>query len=716
MDTDLASQRCQACHGDMNAISRREIKRLLDQLSDWDLDGRGRLVKAFRFPDFVQAAAFVRTVTPIVEAEGHHPTIRLRWGEARVTYWTHAIDDLTANDFIMAAKFDAVYNAGWGKVAKSTKASKAELAAMPSEESAPVLASDLPQVEQDQVEAVSGDRLLEHASTIAQWVRLSGSEEEAAAFNYLEDACRGFGMTTRRYEVDSLVSWPGNATLRVLGPEARSFPCITHAFGASTPEGGVTGNVVYGNDTDLERVRGRIMLSDGLANPGKTMAAEQAGALAQININDHYVHEMIVTPIWGTPTPESATFLPNLVTVSVNGRDGAELKRLADLGDLRVTIETAVDTRWRKIPVVTADIAGARDEFVLLSGHVDSWHNGAMDNGSANATMLETARILAERRETLRRGLRLAFWSGHSHARYSTSTWYADHFWGELHEQCVAHVNVDSTGAIGAEILSEANTMAETVEFAGRAIQEVAGQQLEYKRFGRAGDQSFWGVGLPSLFMSLSGQPAQGGAVEEQMKRLLGTGGKSRSGGLGWWWHTTHDTLDKLDRTNLVRDTQIYVLTCWRLCTTEVLPFDYHAAVSEMLAVLRELDGVTGNVVDLAPVVDEATTLDGLTGQLAMLARTATGTQADALNTCVMRLGRLLTPVNYSAAGPYGHDLALPIPTLPLLQPLRELALLEQDHNEARFLQTKLVRARNEVWHAFRQASEAIRSTLATAN
>src|SRR5439155_956171 len=151
---------------------------------------------------------------------------------------------------------------------------------------------------------------------------------------------------------------------------------------------------------------------------------------------------------------------------------------------------------------------------------------------------------------------------GHSHGRYSASTWYADHFWPDLHERCVAHVNVDSTGGMGAEVLSEANTMAETVGFAGRAIREVAGQELDYKRFGRAGDQSFWGVGLPSIFMSLSGQPAQGGAVEEQMARLLGSGGRGRSGGLGWWWHTTEDTLDKIDRVNLVRDTRVYALTC----------------------------------------------------------------------------------------------------------------------------------------------------------
>lgn len=710
MDIDLASQRCGACHGDIPELSGREVKRLLRQLNGWKLDKRERLVKAFRFPDFVQATAFVRTLTPVVEAEGHHPQLRVRWGEVRVTYWTHAIDGLTANDFIMAAKFDAHYEAGWGKVGK---APKHRHGLIPLVEPPTTRPDTLPLTERQLVDAVSGDRLLDSATTLAQWVRLSGSEDEAASFAYLEETCRGFGMTTRRYEVDSLVSWPRQASLTVLGPEMRTFPCITHAFGASTPEGGVTADVVYSNDDGDDRLHGRIVLTDGLANPGKTVAAERAQAVAQININDYYVHEMIVTPVWGTPTPETAPLIPNLVTVSVNGRDGAELKRLAELGELRVTIETSVDTRWRKIPVLTADYAGASNEFVLFSGHVDSWHHGAMDNGSANATMLETARVLGERREALRRGLRLAFWSGHSHARYSSSTWYADHFWADLHEHCVAHVNVDSTGAIGADILSEANTMAETVAFAGRAIQEIAGQQLEYKRFGRAGDQSFWGVGLPSLFMSLSGQPAQGGAVEEQMARLLGTGGKSRSGGLGWWWHTTHDTVDKLDRANLERDTRIYVLTCWRLCTTEVLPFDYQAAVSEMAAVLRELADAVGNRFDLAPLLDEATTLGDLTGQLNVVVGAARGARVETVNGCLMRLGRLLTPVNYTAAGPYGHDLALPIPPVPLLQPVKELARLDPESDEYQFLSTKLVRARNEVWHAFRQASDTIRATLA---
>ncbi len=570
------------------------------------------------------------------------------------------------------------------------------------------MSTNLPAPEKALADAVSGDELLGYTSTLAQWIRLSGSDEEAKAFDYVAETCRGFGMQVERYAVDALVSWPLRATLEIVGTETRSFPCITHAFALSTPEGGVEGEVVdsASESTDL---RGKIVLSDGLANPGKGMAAEEAGVLAQININDEYVHEMIITPLWGTPTPQTAGLMPKLVSISVNAADGAEIRRLAAAGGIRARITAEVDTRWRKIPIITAELKGREDNYVLFSGHIDSWHYGAMDNGTANATMLEVGRLLGQHQGELRRGLRLAFWSGHSHARYASSTWYADHFWADLHQHCVGHVNVDSVGGIGATILSEANAMAETVGFGGRAIQEIADQELEYKRFGRAGDQSFNGIGLPALFMSLSGQPARGGAVEEQMARLLGTGGRSRSGGLGWWWHTTEDTMDKIDRDFLIRDATIYVLTLWRLCTETILPFDYSATVEEMQGVLRDLAAVAGDRFDLAPVLAEADTALAATKRLQTACAAAPDEATAAkLNTCIMALGRCLTPVNYTLAGAYEHDLALGSPPIPALQPLRQLVELEPGSDQAYFLQTQLVRARNKVWHAFHEAHKAV--------
>ena len=65
-----------------------------------------RLVKTFRFQDFLQAVGFVNAIAPVAEAEGHHPDLHVRWGEVRVILWTHAVGGLTENDFILAAKIE----------------------------------------------------------------------------------------------------------------------------------------------------------------------------------------------------------------------------------------------------------------------------------------------------------------------------------------------------------------------------------------------------------------------------------------------------------------------------------------------------------------------------------------------------------------------------------------------------------------------------------
>ena len=155
-----------------------------------------------------------------------------------------------------------------------------------------------------------------------------------------------------------------------------------------------------------------------------------------------------------------------------------------------------------------------------------------MDNGAANATMLEVARLTARERTEWRRGLRLCFWSGHSHGRYSGSTWYADQNWDELERRCAVHVNVDSTGGVGAVVLKNAAAAPELVALAGDAIGEQAGSEYAGKRMSRSSDQSFWGIGIPAMFGALSEQPP----APVKMRNAL-----------GWWWHTPHDLLDKID-------------------------------------------------------------------------------------------------------------------------------------------------------------------------
>jgi 4a-hydroxytetrahydrobiopterin dehydratase len=105
----LASEKCEPCHGGVPRVKGDELQRLAQLLADgWRVINEHHLEKEFRFPDFVQALAFTNRVGAIAEEQQHHPDIYLTWGKVRVTIWTHAIDGLSRNDFVLAAKIDGI--------------------------------------------------------------------------------------------------------------------------------------------------------------------------------------------------------------------------------------------------------------------------------------------------------------------------------------------------------------------------------------------------------------------------------------------------------------------------------------------------------------------------------------------------------------------------------------------------------------------------------
>ena len=584
--------------------------------------------------------------------------------------------------------------------------------------------------EQQILDAVSADRLMESDRAIAQWVRLSGTDEEAKAFDWIQQQLESYGLETHRYRHPGLVSWPESATLTVTpaGGAPQSFTCSTHAFATSTGPHGISGElVVVGRGTSEDfagkDVRGKIVLVDGIIAPNRNLAVEATGVAASIWIAGTHLHERALSPVWGTPTPETANLLPKTPSVSIPGTEGERLKGLMEQGPVTVAMVTQVYRAWRQLPCLTGDLRPPRegpesDTFVMFSGHVDSWYYGAMDNGTANATQLEVARVLAQHPDAMRRGLRVAFWSGHSHARYAGSTWYADNFWQDLHDRCVAHVNVDSVGGNGATILSEGNSMAELREFTGDVIEQLAGQRLAPRRYGRSGDQSFWGHGFPSVLMSLSEQPAANAdplllALHHQI-----SGGQGAGGGLGWWWHTPEDTVDKIDPDFLQRDARIYALLVYRLTGARVLPLDYAADLTELRANVDAVQARAGDAVDLS-AVDEwigelGSSIDRLNRRVAELE--TVGALDDALvarvNRCLMTVGRELIPVDYSRAGRYDHDLAVPTQPVPGLQPATRLAALQPGTDDYEFLRTRVVRERNRLVHALVTATRAVEATL----
>ena len=113
--TDLLNKRCVPCEGGVTPFDVSEIHKYQKKVDGWDLIKNEEniyfLEKEFKFKDFLESQNFVNLVGKISEEEGHHPDILFGWGYAKVTITTHAIEGLSENDFILAAKIDKNINA-----------------------------------------------------------------------------------------------------------------------------------------------------------------------------------------------------------------------------------------------------------------------------------------------------------------------------------------------------------------------------------------------------------------------------------------------------------------------------------------------------------------------------------------------------------------------------------------------------------------------------
>ncbi len=108
----LAAGKCVPCRGGEPTLTETEIEELQPQVPEWqvkEVDGVKRLERVFKLKDFAEALAFTDKIGAVAEEEGHHPLIVTEWGRVTIQWWTHKIKGLHRNDFVMAAKTDAIY-------------------------------------------------------------------------------------------------------------------------------------------------------------------------------------------------------------------------------------------------------------------------------------------------------------------------------------------------------------------------------------------------------------------------------------------------------------------------------------------------------------------------------------------------------------------------------------------------------------------------------
>jgi 4a-hydroxytetrahydrobiopterin dehydratase len=105
----LINGKCAPCEGGIPPMDRAHIEGYLPQIPEWTVEEDVRITRTAKFKDFAAALAFVNAVGAVAEEQGHHPDLHLHgWNRVTVTLSTHAIKGLSVNDFIMAAKIDAL--------------------------------------------------------------------------------------------------------------------------------------------------------------------------------------------------------------------------------------------------------------------------------------------------------------------------------------------------------------------------------------------------------------------------------------------------------------------------------------------------------------------------------------------------------------------------------------------------------------------------------
>lgn len=554
-------------------------------------------------------------------------------------------------------------------------------------------------------------------------VRESGSEDERTAFRFLQEILDRNRIPHKMYYPELYLSIPKQAELNILAPAKRKFQAKTPSFSVSTGNRWISGEIVYiptqqaktmkdifgviENETAADDLQGKIVLTEGFPMPGKLPYLTEKGVIGAIFISPgDNIHDGICTSIWGAPDLDNLNDEPKIPVLAVNRQDGMSLIDLSRNGKVRVEFRTELEKGWFPCPLLDIFIEGTDEpeKYVLLHGHVDSWDVGIGDNATGDAALIEMARILHKYKDRLRRSVRIALWPGHSTGRYAGSTWFADQFGISLEQNCIAQVNCDSPGCRWATSYQYMEWMSEANQFCLDVIKEAIGEEAKGTRPLRSGDYSFDNIGITSFFMLSSSMPEEL-AKEKGYYPVGGCGGNIA-------WHTKDDTLEIADLAILKKDIMIYLAAVTRAANALILPFNFVDTAAEFIETIKHYQEEAGEHFDFTAVLKEAEHLKNDLEKFYQKAKSVSGKITDpevkAINEKIIKLARILVPINYTRKGKFRHDPAQAVSPLPDIAPAGQLKKTEKGSHYYNVVRTHLQRGCNRIIWALLQARETI--------
>ncbi|GGE11929.1 hypothetical protein GCM10011571_11610 [Marinithermofilum abyssi] len=556
--------------------------------------------------------------------------------------------------------------------------------------------------------AIDRGRLDRHVRTLCQWDRLTGETGAERAVDFIIEKLSEYGIAHKRHRLEMYCSDPIHGEVRVQAPEAYTLHAKARSFCKHCPDG-IIGEVVYDRYSKgeplspreeeewLRQLTDKVVLSWNYYED-YVQKLEQVGAKGLIHIwptPEAFIHEDTVGPIWGTPTPEKAHTLPKIPVIGLTHQDGTRLLEQVEEQSVTVLVKTEVRTGIKTVSLPVATIPGETDEYILLSGHYDSWHMGATDNAVGNALCLEVAKVFAPYAGQLKRGIKIAWWPGHSNARYAGSAWYCDHHWLDLNKNCVAHINVDFPGTQGGVKMVPRSTGMEDREFLRDIYVEITGEEPRKWAFPpRGADQSFWGVDIP-IHLGIKYEPLEGTPICSP-----GCAG-------GWWWHTEEDLYDKVDLDLLYRDTKLHVALIHALAESKCLPIRVLRFLEKGKQLLWEMDRHSDEEFNFGPILQA---FDALIEKW-QKHKERLSLQQDAFDRLLKTLGGSLNRLMFSYSSPYDYDNTFPFGPFPGLHQVKYTYRNNTPPETFLFRKTYFVRQRNRVVQEIRTLIERLENT-----